>query len=242
MKNKFTKSIFTIFLILIISITIWVNITYSPNDTALYYTIANENVDVLKEEFGVSFTPVEQKNTTGIIFYPGAKVEPEAYSPLAFKLAEKGYMTIIVEMPLNLAVIDKDLGKEVIEYYEGVKYWYIGGHSLGGAMAGNFAYEHNNLIEGVFFLGAYPVEDLSELPLNGLLVNGALDGIIDKERLKEAEKLMPKNSLNIRIEGGNHSQFGSYGLQKNDQEAEIPFEEQQEKTIELIIESIESKH
>lgn len=98
------------------------------------------------------------------------------------------------------------------------------------------------MIEWVFFLSAYPVDDLKELPLNVLLVNGSLDGIVDKERLEESENLMPKNSINIAIEGGNHSQFGSYGLQKNDQEAETSFEKQQEKTIELIIELIENKH
>jgi len=241
MKNKIVKSILVFALIFIIGGSIWVNITYSPNDMALNHTVSTENVDVIKEAFGLSFIPVDKKNTSAIIFYPGAKVEPKSYSPLAFKLAEKGYMTIIVEMPLNLAVLDPDRGKEIMRYYEGVEQWYIGGHSLGGAMAGNFAHEYNQLIAGVFFLGAYPVKDLSADALDVLLVNGSLDTIINKERLKAAENLIPKDSTNKMIQGANHSQFGSYGLQKKDQQGEISFEKQQKKTIELIVGLIERK-
>jgi hypothetical protein len=242
MKNKLMKSIFVIVIILVLGTGIWVNITYSPDATALNYTVSTDTITIVKDDFGLSFIPFEKKNTTGIIFYPGAKVEPEAYSPLAFELAEKGYMTVIVKMPLNLAVIDSDRGKEVIDYYKDINRWYIGGHSLGGAMAGNFAYEHNELIEGVFFLGAYPVKDLTDYSLDVLLVNGSLDAIIDEKNLKAAEELIPKNSLNLIIEGGNHSQFGSYGLQKNDQVAEISFKEQLKKTVEQIIQLVENIH
>lgn len=240
MKRKIVKGIFAIALILSISISIWVNITYSPDDTALSYTVSTESVEVFEESFGTRFKPINKQKSSGIIFYPGAKVEPEAYSPLAFRLAEEGYMTVIVEMPFNLAVIDKDRGKKVIDFYEGVEHWYIGGHSLGGAMAGSFAYEYNNIIDGVFFLGAYPVKDLSEKGLDVLLINGSLDTIIDDKRLKEAKDLIPKNSLNIIISGGNHSQFGAYGLQKKDQEAEISFKEQLEQTVKQVIKLVKN--
>lgn len=151
-------------------------------------------------------------------------------------------MVTIVQMPFNLAVLDVDKGKEVIKHYEDVEEWYIGGHSLGGAMAGSFAYDYKDLIKGVFFLGAYPVEDLSDSKLDVLLINGSLDTIVDQDRLEEAKILIPESSNNIIIQGANHSQFGSYGLQNNDQAAEISFEEQQEETIELIINLVERRH
>lgn len=242
MKKNIVKVILALILIMVMSVGVWLNITYSPNDTALNYMIERKEVEIIEEDFGLSFVPSKEEKSTGIIFYPGGKVESTAYSPLAFKLAEEGYMVTIVQMPFNLAVLDVDKGKEVIKHYEDVEEWYIGGHSLGGAMAGSFAYDYKDLIKGVFFLGAYPVEDLSDSKLDVLLINGSLDTIVDQDRLEEAKILIPESSNNIIIQGANHSQFGSYGLQNNDQAAEISFEEQQEETIELIINLVERRH
>ncbi len=242
MKKRLVKIFLIIVLVFVISISIWINITYEPDATAMKYMSSTETVSVLEKDFGLSFTPQGIMRDAGIIFYPGAKVEPEAYSPIAFKLAEKGYQTIIVKMPFNLAVLDSDRGKKVMDHYKEIEYWYIGGHSLGGAMAGNFAHENKELIEGVFFLGAYPVKDFSKTSIDILIVNGSVDGILNEKRLDAAEAFIPNNSQNITIEGGNHSQFGSYGLQKNDQVAEITFEEQLNITIEEIIDLVENKY
>jgi dienelactone hydrolase len=242
MKKKIMRVVLVLVIIILVSFSIWVNITYSPDTTALRYMVNSQKVSVQEEDFGISFIPSEPKNKSGVIFYPGAKVESKAYSPLAFKLAEKGYLVTIVDMPFNLAVLDVDKGKEVINHYVDVEEWYIGGHSLGGAMAGSFAYDYKGLIDGVFFLGAYPVEDLSDSKLDVLLINGSLDSIIDDDRLEGAKELIPDDGKNIILQGANHSQFGAYGLQKNDQEAEISFEEQQKQTLELIINLLENKH
>jgi len=40
------------------------------------------------------------------------------------------------------------------------------------------------------------------------------------------------------IEGGNHAQFGNYGAQKGDGKASITADEQQEKTVEIILKFI----
>jgi len=242
MKKKIIRSFIFLSLVLILIAGVWVNQTYEPTQNAMNYTLDTEKVAVIEERFGLTFIPVHKKNSTGIIFYPGAKVEPEAYSPLAHKLAENGYLTTIIEMPFNLAVIDIDRGKEVMTQYEKINQWYIGGHSLGGAMAGSFANDNKDLLEGVFFLGAYPVDNFTDGSLDVLLINGSLDTIIDRSRLEEGKNLIPKNSKNIIIKGGNHSQFGSYGLQRNDQPAEISNEKQQEQTIELIIELIKNEY
>ena len=43
---------------------------------------------------------------SGIVFYPGGKVERDAYIPLMRALASKGVLCILVDMPFNLAVFD----------------------------------------------------------------------------------------------------------------------------------------
>ena len=44
--------------------------------------------------------------TTGLIVYPGGKVEHRAYIPLMQACAQQGILCVLVEMPFNLAVLD----------------------------------------------------------------------------------------------------------------------------------------
>jgi len=50
------------------------------------------------------YTPAGGSPDTGLIIYPGGRVDPRSYAPLAHDIASRGYMTVIVPMPLNLAV------------------------------------------------------------------------------------------------------------------------------------------
>jgi hypothetical protein len=46
------------------------------------------------------------------------------------------------------------------------------------------------------------------------------------DRINDSRALLPADARFVAIEGGNHSQFGSYGLQAGDNEAAISPEEQ----------------
>lgn len=48
-------------------------------------------------------------------------------------------------MPRNLAVLDVNAADGITEQYPDIDVWYLGGHSLGGAMAANYAANRNNL-------------------------------------------------------------------------------------------------
>ena len=52
---------------------------------------------------------------------------------------------------------------------------------------------------------------------------------------KESKVNWPKDSVEVVIEGGNHSGFGNYGAQRGDGEADITADEQQTKTVNEII-------
>lgn len=41
-------------------------------------------------------------------------------------------------MPFNLAVLDSSAADGVINEFTNIQNWYIGGHSLGGAMAASY--------------------------------------------------------------------------------------------------------
>ena len=73
--------------------------------------------------------------SVGLIFYPGGKVDYDAYAPLAERLAEGGLLCVVARMPLDLAVLDSGAAADIMERYPDVDRWIIGGHSLGAAMA-----------------------------------------------------------------------------------------------------------
>ena len=112
--------------------------------------------------------------------------------------------------------------------------WYIGGHSLGGAMAANYAAGHGSQLTGVFMLAAYPTKSLDE-NTRAILIYGSEDGVLNMEKLGEADQYLPDNAEKYIIDGGNHAQFGNYGKQDRDGNAAISWEEQQHRTVEFIL-------
>jgi pimeloyl-ACP methyl ester carboxylesterase len=184
------------------------------------------------------FRPADDQPEVGLILYPGGRVDPRAYAPAARALAEQGYLVVIVPMPFNLAVLAPERAGEVIAAYEGVERWAIGGHSLGGAMAARYAYEHPEQVEGLVLWAAYPAEgnDLSGRDLDVVSIYGTRDGLATVEEVRASRALLPETTTWIAIEGGNHAQFGWYGEQSQDNAATIGRVEQQEQVVEGTLE------
>jgi len=165
----------------------------------------------------------------GLIFYPGGLVSPEAYSPIAWEIAnEAGVVVVIVPMPFDLAVFALRKGLEIIEMLPEITEWYIAGHSLGGAMASTLIYEEPGIFRGLILFGAYPdkKKPLSDIAIPVLSLYGEFDGLATLEKIENTKSLLPLSTQYVCIEGGNHAQFGSYGPQKGDGIATITPEEQ----------------
>ena len=112
-----------------------------------------EAVDALNSRNGVQvvqtsgadwlvFQPDQENVDTGLIFYPGGKVDYRAYAPFAQQVASQGFLVVIPKMPLNLAVFGVDEAAKVIQSYPQIQHWAVGGHSLGGSMAAHFAFQN----------------------------------------------------------------------------------------------------
>lgn len=170
----------------------------------------------------------ESSAEAGLILYPGAKVDPHAYVPLAEKIAERGYICVIAKMPFNLAFFGIDAASGIIDNYPQTDSWWIAGHSLGGVAAAQYAANHADALEGIALLASYPASDLSETSLRALSVYGSQDLVLNRESLAENATKLPANTKTVAIEGGNHAGFGAYGPQKGDGEAAISADEQQE--------------
>ena len=186
------------------------------------------------DDNGIVFLPTEPE--AGLIFYPGGKVEFTAYAPLLRSLAEEGILCILIKMPCNLAVLDVDAAEGIQERFPEIEDWYIGGHSLGGAMAAGYVAEHVDEYNGLILLAAYSTKDISKSGLQVLSVYGSEDGVLDIEKYNGSRTNLPVDMEEHIIEGGCHAQFGSYGKQEGDGEPGISSEEQRKVTAQYIAE------
>lgn len=176
---------------------------------------------------------------TGIIWYPGALVEAEAYLPAAWETAVRaGVKVVVVKMPLRMAVLAPGRGASVPDAFPDISRWYIAGHSLGGAMAASAAERRPELFSGVILLGAYPPRR-STLEMPVLSIYAEHDGLATVEKIMDSREQLPSDAVMFMIPGGNHAWFGNYGEQRGDGTAEITPQQQWMAAAEQIAEFID---
>lgn len=208
---------------------------YHADAVAQKALLGTDDVEVTTMDDGsIAFVPQDPR--LGLVFYPGGKVEPEAYAPLLLECAEQGVLCILLQPAFNLAILDTDAADGVTGQFPEVDEWYLGGHSLGGVVASGYLADHLDEYEGVVLLAAYPMDDLSDTSEQVLCIVGTNDGVLNDERYEAARDQLPKDAREVVIDGGNHAQFGSYGEQDGDGEATVSPEEQWEQTAEAIAE------
>ncbi|PHV71386.1 alpha/beta hydrolase [Sporanaerobium hydrogeniformans] len=228
------SSLIALILFSIVGIFIWTSNTYKP--TSEVFTLVGET-DCTKENDFYVFKPKNGPNGKGIVLYPGALVEPLSYSYIANELSKKGYLVAIPEVNLNLSVTENNKADEFILKNNEIKNWYVCGHSMGGVSAAYYAEAKQDIVDGVIFLASYPAKktDLSDNNQKVLSIYAENDGLTSREDIEESKGNLPKNTIFVEIDGGNHAQFGFYGEQKGDKQAEISAKEQQDKIIDLIV-------
>lgn len=217
----------TLLLAAIIGFLIWGSTPLGPSQVALEALRSDHSVKTYERSF-FTFIPVDASPTTGFIIYPGGRVDWRSYAPIARAIAEEGYLVSIVPMPLSLAVLSPGSAADVIDKYPGIRYWVIGGHSLGGAMAAYYAYKNPDGIQGLVLWAAYPAasNSLRNYSLKVMSIFASQDGLATKEKIDASRSLLPVDTVWVEIAGGNHAQFGSYGTQPGDGSAEISADEQ----------------
>ena len=201
--------------------------------------VSTPDLAVTQNNGTITFTPSAGADT-GFIFYPGAKVPPEGYAVPARAIAEQGYLVVIPSMPLNFAVLNPDAASGVIAEHPEVLAWAVGGHSLGGAMAGQFVASHSDTVDGLVLWAAYTASDTSTSGVDAVVIYGSLDSSSAKITSAASIALLPVNTPVIEIEGGNHANFGSYTGQANDPPATIPREDQQTQAVSATVELLQS--
>ena len=198
----------------------------------------NKNSNIVMKELDDIIVFGSESNSIGFIFYPGGKVDYRAYEPLMQQLATKNVTSILVDMPFNLAIFGLNRADDIIKNYPNIKSWYIGGHSLGGAMAATYVSSNLDKFDGLILLGAYSTSDLSKSSLNVISIYGSEDNILNIDKYNSNKKMLPSNYSELIIKGGNHSYFGFYGMQDGDGKATISNIEQIKQTVNFIEECL----
>lgn len=209
---------------------------YHADDIAV--AAMSSAADVTVEQKGNTLTFIPENAETGLIFYPGGKVEYTAYAPLMRALADNG---VLVRMPLNLAVLNMNAANGIPEQYPQIKHWYIGGHSLGGSMAASHAAKNAFAYDGLVLLASYSTADLSTSGLSVISIFGSEDGVLNMEKYAEYRRNLPAAFEEHIIEGGCHAGFGSYGPQDGDGMPIMTGEEQIAETVRLLTAFFKSK-
>jgi pimeloyl-ACP methyl ester carboxylesterase len=196
--------------------------------------------------FYYAFEPNGRQRKAGFIFYPGALVDPRSYAPTAQAIAAQGYVTVIVKMVGDLAILSPDRASVVISDYPDIKTWVIGGHSFGGAIACSYAKNFPDMVQGVVLWAAYPSPAFSirDTSIKVISIFGTNDGLATPEEIEASRADLPPDTKFVAIEGGNHTQFGWYDtypnpVQPDDNSPDITRQKQQCQIIYHTVEFLE---
>lgn len=234
LKKKRIITLLTVLILFVIGFFIWLSNGYSLEENKMKYLQSNSKVEVTVDGKYTYFTPKNVMATKGLIFYPDARVDSSSYAKLCSDVASYGYKVVAIDMPFNYANFGKNKATDVIKNNPDITTWVIGGESLGGTVASEYAINHKN-VKGIVLISSYPGENISELGLKVLSIWGSKDNVVDYKELINSKEQLPKDTRYVEIEGANHSQFANYGIYSGDEEALISSDEQMDITVKNIV-------
>lgn len=177
----------------------------------------------------IVFSPSDASPTKGLIFYPGGECDERGYAEPLRAIAARGFLVVLVPMPWQLAVFAPNRANDVIAAFPEIKTWAIGGHSLGGSMAANYAANHQDMIKGLLLWDAYSPNDLTASTLKVRMVHRADTSGKPPEDYTNKLPLLPAQTEYVPLIGGQHLNFGRFiagRLYRDAEPAELDPDEQ----------------
>jgi len=216
-----------------VAFLVWANIVMQGDRDRAIEVWTDTGVEVTSTEHSVVIAPAGVASGTGLVFIPGAKVDPYAYMYKLAGIVERTGATVVITKPtLNLAFFDQRPLTTFTADAPGVDRWFVGGHSLGGVRACMLA--DDPAVTGLILFGSYCANDLADSGLEVLSISGSRDGLTTPEKIADARPLLPTDATFVEIEGLNHAGFGDYGTQPGDNPATIPTEQQRDEITDAL--------
>jgi pimeloyl-ACP methyl ester carboxylesterase len=201
-------------LLAIVGIVVWSQVGVMAAEPGPLAEVRGDPAITITDTSGaIVLTPSDGEPDTGLVFIPGAKVDPWAYADNLAGLVADGDVAVVITKPwLNLAFFDVRPLAAFTDLVPEVGTWAVGGHSLGGVRACQLADD----AEALVLFGSYCATDLSGTDLPVLSIAGSEDGLSTPEKIADARPMLPADAQMEVIEGASHASFGDYGPQAGD--------------------------
>lgn len=223
----------------VIAFLVWANITFSATEAGLAAARADDRIAIRVDGDLVVMEPTDDPSPElqdqGLVFLAGAKVDPEAYVPTFREAVAEGLTVVIVRPILNMAIIEWRDFSTFTAAAPDVTTWAVGGHSQGGVRACTYAERDD--VTGLVLLGSYcSLGDLSDRDdLSAIAITGSRDGLLKRDAADASRELMPAQTEYVELDGVNHAQFGDYGPQPGDKDADVSDDEARAKISAAIL-------
>ena len=182
---------------------------------------SDASVTVVDNPTAIELRPAAITTTVGLVFSPGARVDPRAYLELLRPVAAAGFLVVILKEPYGLAIIQPGQSAGPIADHPEIHTWAVGGHSLGGTAAALFAGDNLATVNGLLLWASYPSNDLSAADLQVSSIYGTNDLLATPSDIAESKHNLPPATVFVEITGGVHAYFADYGEQPGDGQPSI---------------------
>ncbi|GAA4049353.1 alpha/beta hydrolase [Agromyces indicus] len=213
--------------LVVVGFLVYAGLVFEGDREASLDAWRSNGVEITGTDRSIVIEPTTGGIDAGLVFIPGAKVQPSAYLYKMAGIVEATGMTVVITEPtLNLAFFDTRPLSEFTADAPEVERWFVGGHSLGGVRACQLAADGTRddadpAVEGLILFGSYCVDDLSGSDLEVLSIVAENDGLSTPDEVASRAGNLPDDTVTVTIEGANHAAFGDYGAQPGDGTATI---------------------
>lgn len=208
-------SIVAVLLLGVIGLVVWSQVGVAAAEPEPLAAVrADPAIEITDDAAAIVMAPADATSDgVGLVYIPGAKVDPWAYAAkLSGLVADEGITVVITRPWLNLAFFDLRPLSTFTDLAPEIGTWMVGGHSLGGVRACGLAGDADALI----LFASYCATDLSDSGIPILSISGSEDGLSTPAKVADAASLLPTDAVFVEIPGASHSSFGDYGLQAGD--------------------------
>jgi predicted esterase len=197
-----------------------------------------------------------------LVFSPGAKIGSEKMSGLAKQLAAKGVVTYVVDYLTDLAILQQKIAlelatelsrdpsrilesnPELLAWQKSNKEISLAGHSMGGAVLGQFVGKReSSFLKSFLFIGVSSVVGAPALSSDPnspkvVLITGNNDGLVSSDERSSMEALFQTQT--VPVAGVNHfciaddNSVGDEAKKAEDKATDLTFEECQDAMAEAI--------
>lgn len=205
-----------------VGFVVWTMQVMPADESALAKVQHNAHIEIQETARSVIARSSDYHSKTGVVFFPGAKVDPHAYIYKLSGLVESTGVTIVIAKPyFNLALLDLRPIATFTNDVNDIDTWYVAGHSLGGVRACQFAADNSTHVAGLILFGSYCNVDV-QVPT--LSLSAEQDKLTTAQDIESNRAHLQGDLAVYEIPEASHASFGDYGVQAGDGEASIDSE------------------